>query len=170
MEMDLRKPNISVKLDLRNDFGFTNYIVTPELKVADVIKPSGIHENLYLISSGNIPPNPAEIILNERMDILMEEVKRTFDYIIIDAPPIGMVTDAQLLSKYSDLTLYVVRQGYTLREQLGIPQEIYVNKKMNNIAILMNDVKSESRYGYGYGYGIEEETPGFFSRIFKKNR
>jgi tyrosine-protein kinase Etk/Wzc len=170
MEMDLRKPNLSNKLSLRNDFGFTNYIVATELKADDVIKPSGTQENLFIISSGNIPPNPTEIILNERMDILMAELKDRFDYIIIDAPPIGMVTDAQLLGKFADLTLYVVRQGYTFREQLSIPQEIYHARKMKNLAILLNDVKHESGYGYGYGYGygLEEEKKGFFSRFSKR--
>ena len=170
MEMDLRKPNLSNKLNLRNDFGFTNYIVSSELNASDVIKPSGTHENLFIISSGNIPPNPTEIILNERMDIIMKELKEKFDYIIVDAPPIGMVTDAQLLGKYADLTLYIVRQGFTFKEQLSIPQEIYATRKMQNIAILMNDVKHESGYGYGYGYGygLEEEKKGFFSRFSKK--
>lgn len=168
MEMDLRKPNLSSKLNIRNDFGFTNYIVSQDLKPDAVIKPSGTHENLFIISSGNIPPNPTEIILNNRMEILMAELKEKFDFIIIDAPPIGMVTDAQLLSKYADLTLYVIRQGYTFKDQLEIPQEIYMNQKMKNIAILMNDVKNNKSYGYGYGYGVEVEKKGFFSRIFNK--
>jgi len=170
MEMDLRKPNLSNKLRMRNDFGFTNYIVSADISPADIIKPSGTHENLSIINSGNIPPNPTEIIMNKRMDLLMKHLNEQFDYIIIDAPPIGLVTDAQLLSKYADLTLYVVRQGYTFREQLEIPQELYVSQKMKNIAILMNDVKTEGRYGYGYGYGygLEPEDKGFFSKIFKK--
>ncbi|WP_158798476.1 tyrosine-protein kinase [Pedobacter sp. L105] len=168
MEMDLRKPNLSNKLKITNDVGFTNYIVSPEIKIADIIKPSGTNSNLFLISSGNIPPNPTEIILNSRTDTLMDSLVHEFDYIIIDAPPIGMVTDAQLLSKYADLTLYVVRQGFTIKDQLDIPQEIYRNKKMKNIAILMNDVKNDSAYGYGYGYGIDLEKKGFFARIFNK--
>lgn len=170
LEMDLRKPNLSNKLNLRNDFGFTNYIVSPELTVDSVVKPSGTHENLFILSSGNIPPNPTEIILNDRMDILMKELNEKFDYIIIDAPPIGMVTDAQLLSKYADLTIYVVRQKFTFKDQISIVQEIYRERKMKNVAILMNDVKNESSYGYGYGYGygIEEESSTGFSKFFKK--
>lgn len=168
MEMDLRKPNLSSKLNIRNDYGFTNYIVSKDVTPDDVIKPSGTHENLFIISSGNIPPNPTEIILSERMDVLMAALVEKFDFIIIDAPPIGMVTDAQLLSKYADLTLYAVRQGYTFKDQLEIPQEIYVNQKMKNIAILMNDVKNNKSYGYGYGYGVEVEKKGFFSRLFNK--
>lgn len=170
MEMDLRKPNLSNKLKLKNDFGFTNYITNTKLTVEDILTPSGTQEGLFIISSGIIPPNPTEIILNERMKSLMTELKERFDYIIVDAPPIGMVTDAQLLSIYSDLTLYIVRQGYTFKEQLSIAQEISKDRKMKNISILMNDVKNESGYGYGYGYGygFEDDNRSWFSKILKK--
>jgi tyrosine-protein kinase Etk/Wzc len=169
MELDLRKPTVSKKLNLQNDMGFTNYIISEGLSVDEVIKPSGAHENLFVISSGHIPPNPSEIILNNRTDKLIEELQQKFDYVIIDAAPIGMVTDAQLLSKYADLTLYVVRQGFTYKDQLSIPQELYINRKVKEIAILLNDVKDYTNYGYGYGYGLEDTKQGFFSKLFKKS-
>lgn len=153
MEMDLRKPNLSNKLDIDNSFGFTNYIISPDIKPSDITVPSKIHDNLFLISSGPIPPNPAETILNGKMDLLIDSLKENFDFVIIDAPPIGIVTDAQLLSKYANLTLYLLRQRYTFKSQLNIANDIYVNSKMNKIALLINDVKESSSYGYGYGYG-----------------
>ncbi|EOR94073.1 Tyrosine-protein kinase Wzc [Arcticibacter svalbardensis MN12-7] len=153
MEMDLRKPNLSSKLNLSNSFGVTNYIISEETDINDIIVESGVLPNLYIISSGPIPPNPAETILTKRLDDLMEALKAQFDYIIIDAPPVGLVTDAQLLSKYSDLTLYVVRQGYTYKSQLAIIQDLYSNKKMKQISVLINDIKLDGGYGYGYGYG-----------------
>jgi tyrosine-protein kinase Etk/Wzc len=174
MEMDLRRPNLSNKLNIKNDFGFTNYIVNKEISPERIVKPSGTHENLFVISSGNLPPNPAEIIMNDRTDALVSYLVENFDHVIIDAPPVGMVTDAQLLSKFADLTLYVIRQRYTHKEQLVIPQDIYANKKMSNIALLVNDVKSSASYGYGYGfgqgyaYGSKEEKKGFFAKVFKK--
>ena len=173
MEMDLRRPNLSNKLNLKNDFGFTNYIVSKETPPEQIIVPSPTQENLFIIGSGNIPPNPAEIIMNDRTAVLMDYLVTHFDYIIVDAPPIGMVTDAQLLSKYADLTLYIVRQRYTHKEQLVIPQDIYANNKMKNIALLVNDVKNSTSYGYGYGigygygYGVSEVKKGFFASIFK---
>jgi len=170
LELDLRKPTLSKKFKLSNDVGFTSYVVTEELSVDAITKPSGVNDNLSVISSGHIPPNPSEIILNSRTDKMMKELKEKYDYIIIDAAPIGMVTDAQLLNKYADLTLYVVRQGFTFRNQLAIPQELYTTKKMNNIALLLNDVKQYTKYGYGYGYGygVELEEKGFLSRLFKR--
>ena len=171
VELDLRKPTLSKKLNLKNDMGFTNYVISKDTLVQNIIKPSMIHENLSLVSSGNVPPNPTEIILNERADDLMNKLSQLYDYVIIDAPPIGMVTDAQLLSKYVDLTLYVVRQGYTFKDQMSIPQELYVNKRMKRIALVLNDVKTSASYGYGYGYGYMEEVkkPGIINRIFNKS-
>jgi tyrosine-protein kinase Etk/Wzc len=173
MELDLRKPNLSKKLNLANRFGFTNYIVSKEVMPKDILTPSATHENLFIIGSGVVPPNPAEIILNERTGQLMKYLREEFDYIIIDAPPVGIVTDAQLLSKYADLTLYVVRQGYTLKDQMEIPQEIFVGQKMKRISILLNDVKDGARYGSRYGYGYydaEPENDSLFSRIGRKFR
>lgn len=153
MEMDLRKPKVTAKLGRENKLGITNYIITPDMKPEDIIRPSGLLDNMYLASSGPVPPNPAEIILHERLAGLMEAVKEQFDYIIIDAPPVGLVTDAQLLNKYADLTLFLVRQRYTYKHQLAIAEDLYRHKKMKNIAILVNDVKQgNGYYGYGNGY------------------
>ena len=174
MEMDLRKPNLTNKLHLSSDMGVTNFITSPDLTASDIILPSGIDENLYLISSGPLPPNPAETILKPRLDDLMRKLITEFDYIIIDAPPAGQVTDAQLLSKYADLTLYLVRQRYTEQEHLKIAEDLYVNEKIKNIALVINDISVNpahgynNEYGYGYGYGEEELHKGFFSRLFSR--
>lgn len=153
MEMDLRKPNLSEKLNHANEIGFTNYVLNTKLTPSEILRPSGIHDNLLLIGSGPIPPNPAETILSHRLDELMAHLNNHFDYIIIDAPPIGLVTDAQLLSRHADLTLYLVRLGYTHKAQLQIAEDLYRHRKMNQLAILVNDIDSKGGYGYGYGYG-----------------
>ncbi len=153
MEMDLRKPNISSKLQVRNVSGFSNYAVGNGIAPLALAQPSGLHQNLSLISSGPIPPNPAELILGERTQELFTVLAETFDFVIIDAPPIGLVTDAQLLGKYADLTLYLVRQGYTYKNQLQIVDDLYRNHKVKQLAIVVNDIDPKSSYGYGYGYG-----------------
>ncbi|MBK1441645.1 polysaccharide biosynthesis tyrosine autokinase [Parapedobacter sp. ISTM3] len=154
MEMDLRKPNLSAKLDFSNQIGFTNYVIDPTLAPMDIVAPSGAHKNLFLIGSGPIPPNPAETLLSERLGELMTALRASFDFIIIDTPPIGLVTDAQLLSHHADLSIYVVRQGRTFKNQLQITEDLYRSGKMKNLAILINDVGTRGgRYGYGYGYG-----------------
>lgn len=156
MELDLRKPGLSNKLGLSNDSGFTNYIINSDFTEKDIIKPLELNENLFLVSSGPIPPNPAENLLNDRMGELMSKLKDMFDYIIIDAPPVGIVADAQLIAPYSDLCLYLVRQRYTHKDQINIVQDLYKNKKIKNLTIVVNDINASNSYGYGYGYGYGE--------------
>ncbi|MEJ5054251.1 GumC family protein [Sphingobacterium sp. MYb382] len=157
MELDLRKPSITAKLGLAPGKGFSHYIVRPEMAINDIIMPSGTHDLVHLVQAGIIPPNPAELLISDRANILMNELKEMYDYIIIDAPPVGLVTDAQLLSRYADTCLYLIRQGYTHKEQLRIPNDLVTHKKINNIQLIINDVHVKKgyygNYGYGYGYG-----------------
>lgn len=174
MELDLRKPGLTVKLGLdSNRRGFTNYIISEDQDPGDIIQP--ISENLFLIGSGPIPPNPAETLMSERTNILFEQLKTQFDYIIMDAPPVGLVADAQLLSPYVDITLYVVRLKFTLKAQLNIVQELFKSKKINKMAVVINDIQTQrsgyggnygSGYGYGYGtYGSEEVQKGLLGKF-----
>lgn len=173
MELDLRKPGLSAKLEISNPVGFTNYVTNADLTSNDIIKPLKLQENLFMVSSGPIPPNPAELLLSERTKTLMAELKQQFDYIIIDAPPIGIVTDAQLLASYSDVCIYLVRQNYTLKKQLSIADDLSRSLKMKGLSIVVNDIKATKGYGYGYNYGnynVNTKEAGFFSRLFKRNK
>lgn len=160
MELDLRKPGLSKKIDIKNEFGFTNFIIDSSVDAKDIVQLSKVHENLHIVPSGPLPPNPAEMILNERTEILMSYLKGEYDYIIIDTPPIGIVADAQLLYGYANLSLYVVRQNVTLKKQLNIVEDLSKSNKMNNVGVVVNgiDVTDGSRYSneYGYGYGYNE--------------
>jgi len=169
MELDLRKPGLSAKLAVRNDMGFSNFTISPLVKMADIVKPLAINKNMFIISSGPLPPNPAETLMNEHVPQLIEELKRQFDYIIMDAPPVGIIADAQLLSKYADVTLYLVRQKITQKEQMKIVEELYQTKKMKNLGIVVNDIVSKY-YGYGYGYGNYGQNSDlkWYQRLFKK--
>lgn len=156
VELDLRKPGLSSKLGIKQSAGFTNYIISNAVETVDIIKPLAINENLYIISSGPLPPNPAETILNPRTGELLLKLKEQFDYIIIDAPPIGIVTDAQLLANHADICLYLVRQNYTRREQLDIVKNLRHSNKMKQLAVVINDIPPARSYGYAYGYGYGE--------------
>lgn len=154
MELDLRKPNLSVKLPAVNaSVGFTNYIVGSSLQPEDIVKPTGINNNLFLVGAGTLPPNPSEILLSKKVGVLIAELKKDFDFVIIDAPPVGVVTDAQLLAPMADLCIYLVRQNFTQKQQLETAQDLYENDKMKKIALLVNDIEVKKGYGYGYGYG-----------------
>ena len=169
LEMDLRKPGLSSKLDVINDYGFTNYIINENVNVDDIVKPLKVNQNMFIVSSGPIPPNPAEILLSEKTAVLIEALKAKFDYLILDAPPIGIITDAQLLSVYADMSLYIVRQKITKIDQLSIVDDIYRNQKINNIAILVNDVDTKAYgYGAGYGYYLDSDSKGFLAKWKQK--
>jgi len=169
MELDLRKPGLSAKLEIRNDIGFSNYTISPDIKAADIIKPLGINKNMFIISSGPLPPNPAETLMSKHMPTLIEQLKKEFDYIIMDAPPVGIITDAQLLSNYADVTVYLVRQKVTQKSQLKIVEELYTKGKMKNLGIVVNDIVSKF-YGYGYGYGTygQEKNDKWYQKIFNR--
>jgi tyrosine-protein kinase Etk/Wzc len=177
IELDLRKPKILKYLNISSKNGLSNYLIS-DIGIEEIIIPSGINENLFIASSGAIPPNPTELLLSSRLADFFTIVKKRFDYIIIDSPPIGLVADGQIISKYVNAALYIVRQNYTLRNQLNIIQDIQGNKKINNLYIIVNDVKEKSgyahgyTYGYGYGYGngngYYEKAGGRKKYSFKK--
>jgi tyrosine-protein kinase Etk/Wzc len=167
MELDLRKPGLSNKLGIKNDSGFSNYVIDDRLVAADIIKPIG--NNLSIISSGPLPPNPVEILMSDRTTSLMRQLKEEFDYIIMDAPPIGIITDAESLVEYADITLYLVRQNVTAKGQLAIAEQLYSTGKIKNLGIIVNDVLDEE-YGYGFGYGRygEEKPVSWMSKVVAK--
>jgi tyrosine-protein kinase Etk/Wzc len=157
--MDLRSPKILDYLGLQNVQGLTNYITNRNLVFNNVVcKMPGI-EGVDVIPSGPIPPNPAELLMNDRLKELLNEAKERYDYIIIDTAPAGMVTDTLLLSDYADLFIYVVRAHFLDRRLLRLPEAYYKEKRLKNMAILVNSTDHKKGYGYGYGYGYGQEEP-----------
>ncbi|MCS3801741.1 GumC family protein [Niastella sp. OAS944] len=159
LEFDIRKPKISKSLDLSRAKGISNFLVS-DIPVSSLPQQVPGVDNLYIVACGPIPPNPSEILLNEKMNELFAYLKQTFDVVIIDTAPVGLVSDAYTLGKYADSTLYIVRMGYTLKKQLHFIEELYNKNKLPKIGLLVNDIKASSHYygygnygGYGYGYG-----------------
>lgn len=160
MELDLRKPKLSSMLSISNSAGFSNYIISNKSHY-EFIRPVPDNDNLFVMSSGPIPPNPAELLMSEKMSSLFSQLDKEFDIIIMDTPPIGAVTDAQILSKHADINLYVVRQHYSYKYNLEIINDLLDHKRMPNLYVVVNDVKKGTSYrygygGYGYGYGYAE--------------
>ena len=128
-----------------------NYLIN-DASLDQIIQKTEI-EHLDVITSGPIPPNPSELIMGERMEELINNLKKQYDYIILDSPPIGLVSDALELSKYADATLYLVRQNYTKRGMFSFINEKYKTGEVSNISFIFNFFQSKAKYGYGYGYG-----------------
>jgi tyrosine-protein kinase Etk/Wzc len=157
MEFDIRKPKIISGLDLKRKMGITNYIIGKATFQDLLVKVEGV-EDLYVIPCGPIPPNPAEILLDKKLEELMAEVKAHFEVVIMDTAPVGLVSDATNLGIYADCTMYIVRQGHTYRRQVNFIDDLYVNKKLPGLCLLINDIKAKDGYyggyygGGGYGY------------------
>ena len=160
LEFDIRKPKILEGLGLQERRGITNFIVS-NISLKDIVYPVPGVENLYVIPCGPVPPNPAEMLLDEKVKILFDQLKEQFDIVIIDTAPVGLVSDALTLGKYADATAYIVRHNYTYKRQVQMIDELYEQKRLPHLSIIINDIKSQTGgygygytgYGYGYGYG-----------------
>lgn len=153
LEFDLRKPKLSKTYSNSKGLGITNFIVDPNLSLDDVINPVNTNENLFFGACGPIPPNPSELIMSARTRALFEAATEKFDIVIIDAPPIGAVTDGQLLSSYSDVALYIVRSGFTPKDLVVLAEDVRAEDKIKNLNIVLNDLRDNERSYYGYMYG-----------------
>lgn len=152
LEFDLRKPKISERLNLSREGGISGYLAGL-VGLDKVIKPSGIHPDLYIANCGPIPPNPAELLLLPKTRQLLEDLQEMFDIVIIDTAPIGMVSDSFTLAQYSGVNLIITRQGHTTKGHVKMLEMTHKENKLRNAAIIFNGVAHEKRYGYGYGYG-----------------
>jgi capsular exopolysaccharide synthesis family protein len=160
LEFDLRKlkgiefNENDIVIDENNNRGITNYLIGQTDDINTIYKPFKKHPQLHLYNTGPIPPNPAELIISDRMETLFQLLKEKYDYIVVDSAPVGLVSDSFALNKYVDSTLYVIRQRYTLKKQMEFINDLKRDGKLSNMAIVVNDVNLAGRYGYyGYGYG-----------------
>ncbi len=157
--LDLRKPKLHKEFDNDNSVGLSTYLIGNNTK-EEIIQHTEI-ENLDFMASGPIPPNPAELIETEKMKDLVENLKKEYDFIIMDTPPIALVTDALLLSKFAMTNVFVVRQNYSTKTVLRFINDLFHNKEMHSLSILINDVKVPSYYGYRTGYGYKYGGAGY---------
>jgi succinoglycan biosynthesis transport protein ExoP len=149
--LDLRKPKLFEEFNLSNDVGVVNYLIKQK-KIDEIINPTHI-PFLDVILSGPIPPNPAEMIMSDGMKEMIEELKKKYDYIILDTPPVGLVSDALELAQYCDVTLYIVRQNFTKKEMITLLNNRVKRGELQNTSIILNGFQNKAKYGAGYGYG-----------------
>ena len=148
--MDIRKPMLTTYFGLKTKGHLTDYLAEPDVTVDDIIVPSGEHKNLDLIPCGTIPPNPAELLQTERVEELFAELRKRYDYIIVDTAPVALVSDTYQLDRVADMTIYVSRYKYTPSEMIDYLNNMIDQKRMHNVACVLNGVKG-LRAGYGYG-------------------
>ena len=148
---DMRKPKIFNDFDIQNNVGLSSFL-SNQCTTEEIIKKTEF-ENLDIILSGPIPPNPSELLNLDKMKELIDDLKKTYQHIIIDTPPIGLVTDGLIVMAHSDVNIYIVRQNFTTKEMVSNFNNLIENNDLE-MNLIINDIsKDSSSYGYGYGYG-----------------
>jgi len=160
---DIRNPQLHRYFSKgdKNASGLTDYIVDDELSLDQIIKKSEFHSNLDILLSGSIPPNPTELLLSSKVAKMFKNLKRDYDFIIVDTAPSMLVADSVLINKFADTTLYILRAGYTDKKLLEFLNDSIREGKLTNIAIVINSV-DDANYGYGnkYGYTYGQRKKG----------
>jgi capsular exopolysaccharide synthesis family protein len=158
--LDLRMPKLPEYLGIEDRDGVSNFIANSNMAFDDIVFPMEGKENLFIVSAGTIPPNPAELLMKPRLIDLLENLKSKFDYVITDLSPIGFVADSYPVIEYADFVLYIVRSGYLDKKMLAVPASLISDKKNTNLGIVLNFSEFGLKgYGYGYGYGYGNTSP-----------
>ncbi len=164
---DIRNPQLQRYNTARKGLrGLTEFLYDETTELKDIIHVTSFNPHCDVIYSGSIPPNPTELLSNGRYEVLIEQLKPHYDYIILDTAPLMLVTDTFLFADMADATIYVTRSGYTEKELIAFANKNIDQKKIKNVGFVLNDVdKDYFGYGnkYGYGYGAKEK--GFFERL-----
>ncbi|MBS7255438.1 polysaccharide biosynthesis tyrosine autokinase [Flavobacterium branchiicola] len=165
--LDLRKPRLADEFGLTTQTGVVNYLIKQN-SLSEIISSTKV-PNLDVILSGPIPPNPSELILSDAMKELIDELKQKYDYIILDTPPVGLVSDALELAQYADVTLYIVRQNYTKKDMITLLNTRIKRGELNNASIVLNGYENKAKYGSGYGYGYGAYSNGYHDEVEKSS-
>ena len=154
--LDLRKPKIYQDFQLKNDKGVSTWLIGKD-KLNEIIQKTP-YENLAVIASGPVPPNPSELIAMDKTRDLINTLKNEYDYIIIDSPPIGVVSDTFHLISIADSCLLVVRPGFTLKDVLERTLNEIHSNGAKGVSLVVNGMRSDYKhYGYGEKYGYTTE-------------
>ncbi|MGL4228916.1 MAG: GumC family protein [Tannerellaceae bacterium] len=152
--LDIRKPALHRCFAIDNNVGVTTFLSGKENSINTLIKHEVLNQNLDVIPAGPVPPNPSELLLSHRTEELINYCRTHYDYVVIDSAPAKLVSDTHIIAKYADVTLYVMRAGHLDKRILPVIDDMYCNKKLNNMGLVVTDIQTKrGSYGYGYGYG-----------------
>jgi tyrosine-protein kinase Etk/Wzc len=153
VSLDLRRPKVHRIFNISNEEGISNFLIGKS-KYEDIIKETNVN-NLFMVTAGPIPPNPAELLGVEQMQRFIRDARKDFDYIIIDTPPVGIVTDALALKDHIDSFVFVIRHNYSDKHVVELINDLQERKIFANICVVVNDIQLSGYYGYSYKYGYQ---------------
>ncbi|MGV3706122.1 MAG: GumC family protein [Arcticibacter sp.] len=151
LELDLRKPKIATNFNVGTGPGLSDFL-DGHASIDQITRSSALHPNLSIIGTGTLPENPSELLEQIEIDELIEWLRSEYDDIILDTPPIFLVTDAMIISRVADASLYVVRQNFSYRKHLGFVKKIFKEHKLPRMQIVFNAIQKRGEYKYGYEY------------------
>lgn len=156
--LDVRKPALGSLFGIHEHFeGVTSLLAMDELKpqfVRHQVRPSGVDANLDLLLAGPVPPNPAELLARDTFADIIQVLRQDYDYVILDTPPVGLVSDTLTIGHQADLTVYVCRADYTPKSAFGLLNQLHTEQKLPRPCVVINGIDmSRRKYGYYYGYG-----------------
>ncbi len=154
LELDMRKPKLHRYIKEASPVGLSSYL-SGQATLDEIIKPVEGYESLFFIPCGILPPNPSELISGDKMRYLFENLHEHFDVVIVDSPPVGLVTDANILARYATMTLYIVRHMFTGKGFLKNIDTLYKEKRFPNMCLIINGIDVQKDYEYNYGYGYD---------------
>lgn len=163
IDCDLRKPGLHNRLKYKNKEGMSNYL-TDFSALEDIIRQTRV-ENLHFISAGPIPPNPSELIENDKFDELLEHCRQIYDYIVFDNPPLSLVSDGVVIGQKVDINLFVTRQDYSKKGEVRFIDHVHQKKSMNNAGIILNDINLSKHAhvgSYGSEYGYKKKNSNYY--------
>lgn len=164
--LDIRKPGLNKVFNIpKKEHGITQFLTNPTTDLMNLVQPSDINKNLFILPGGTVPPNPTELLARDGLEKAIEILKENFDYVILDTAPVGMVTDTLLIGRVADLSVYVCRADYTRKAEFTLINELAENNKLPNLCIVINGLDlQKKRYGYYYGYGKYGKYYGYGKR------
>ena len=149
--LDIRQPKLGEYLNIGGRAGVTNYLASNSVSINDIIHKEPFAAGLDIILAGPVPPNPAELLLSDRLEELFKELKKKYDYVIIDSAPVGMVSDTFSIDRISDICIYVCRADYTEKDNIRYAEKLSEDKKLKKLYLVLNATNTKKGYGYGYG-------------------
>ena len=169
VDADIRKRTQSRLSALESKYGLTSYLSGNIDDLSSLIVTKEKEYNLDFLPAGIMAPNPAELLMSSRLEQCVEELKKLYDYVIIDNVPAQVVADAGIVNRVAELTIYVLRETKVDRRYLPELERLHQEKRFNHLCIVINDSRIRNRkYGYGYGYGSSNEKQSKWSKLFRR--
>jgi capsular exopolysaccharide synthesis family protein len=179
VSLDLRRPKVHKVFKLENKIGMSTYLIGKN-SFNEILSETNI-SNLVVATSGPVPPNPAELLNSEKMSEFISKAREKFDFIVLDTPPVAIVSDTMILKELLDAYIFVIRHNYSNKHVINMVNHIYSDKLIRNTCTVVNDIQIKGYYGYSYRYeygysnnygydyyGDQDKKRGFFNKLFLK--